>query len=892
MTGPRGTRGPGRWLVVAGLVLGGTAAASERDLKEARIDVDKAIESGDAPALAKAAARLAHAEPPRGALELVGELGHRERRVALAARDELARSGDPRVARALGERLASLRETRPRRLLAEALGTVPGDEVSRALVRALDDREASVRAAAATALGARGPATAAIVSGVLRARALHDPSLRVQRAAATAGERLGSPAPPGFDVGPASLGMPSRFFAQHVAFVIDASSEAREASFLEPPSLSPIAPVPSAALAALGTNARTKMPVAKLVSAFEVASQAVASALVRLGGEQAFSVLVFNERSVSFSARAVRATARETSEARDWLLASPLAASDERDSMRALERALEPADAPPDEVWLAITGPPAGRATERSKAAIEALADRAWARDVPISVILLETEPAAPPRDEREKVDRARAASERRGFADAIAGPTGGRVLIVPLLRPVPDAPAAIGSTKHAEARRALVPLSVAGRVSARDLAALKKRVEDELKSSDEEKLAPLAAELAAAPDEGAVELALRILEEGPVEAQLGALDGFARNKSAKIHEILGRELHARTDGPRALLLVRTLAAAPGPDATRLLAVEALRRDGPQDLVRVLATSLAERPSDELAPIATELAILQRRARSGLAGFEARRALALAHGLVPEARPKVPEDGLLPAKSWASGVAFLVDTEAAMDARFELAATATDTKAADSRTANDRGKTVPHSTSPRLPATRRAVVAREVAAALDALAAEKASANIIPIAEGGHAWRSRAAPLAKGGLADARAFLEDLTPTPDRQILRPLERALEDPEVEEVWILVAGEPVRSDADRNVAAVHRRVRGLALRRCVRVNVVLVLGAPAEDARAQAARRDELARLESFYRPITAATGGVLVAREHVRPEKPPSTPLRHGGIAGVSSPTRR
>src|SRR5205823_153202 len=115
-------RAPGprrrRWIVTASLMATGLAAlvdgaavAGERDLREARAELEKAAASGDAAAIAKAAARLAHAEPPRGALELAADLGHRERRVALAARDELARSGDPRVARALGERLAGIRET-------------------------------------------------------------------------------------------------------------------------------------------------------------------------------------------------------------------------------------------------------------------------------------------------------------------------------------------------------------------------------------------------------------------------------------------------------------------------------------------------------------------------------------------------------------------------------------------------------------------------------------------------------------------------------------------------------------------------------------------------------------------------------------------------------------
>jgi hypothetical protein len=182
-------------------------------------------------------------------------------------------------------------------------------------------------------------------------------------------------------------------------------------------------------------------------------------------------------------------------------------------------------------------------------------------------------------------------------------------------------------------------------------------------------------------------------------------------------------------------------------------------------------------------------------------------------------------------------------------------------------------------------------VAREVGRALEALAAGHGAANVIPLAEGAAAWRSRAAPLAKGALADARSFVESLGATSDRQALRPIERALDDPDVEEVWILAAGEPVRSEADRDGAAVLRRVRELWLRRGVRVNVVLPLGAAAgaDATLAQAARRDERSRLEAFWRPIAEATGGACYVRERVRPVETGPAP-RRGGVAHVGSPT--
>src|SRR5581483_9189811 len=214
------------------------------------------------------------------------------------------------------------------------------------------------------------------------------------------------------------------------------------------------------------------------------------------------------------------------------------------------------------------------------------------------------------PRDERERVERARALAERRSFAESLAGPTGGRVLVAPLLRPAPEAPAAAESARSAAAKP-LVPLE-RGRVTARELAALRHRVDEDLRAGDEEHLTALALELAAAPDEGAATLALKVLETGPPEARLAALDGFARNKSPKVHELLARELRARPDAERALLVARALAAAPGPEATRALADEVARRGGDGDVGRVLLAALADRPTEELAPIATEVALAAR----------------------------------------------------------------------------------------------------------------------------------------------------------------------------------------------------------------------------------------------------------------------------------------
>ena len=868
---------PTRALPLVLLVATGTAViAADKELREAKADFDKAAASGDAAALAKLAARLVRTEPPRGALELAGELGTPRRQAALAARDELARVGDPRVARALAERLAATpKPVRARRLLAEALGTVAGDEVARALLHALEDKDPSVRAAAARSLGARGPETAAVASAALRAHALRDASARVRHAAALAGERLGSPAPPGFDVTPAALGLPSRFFVQRIAFLVDASAEARLAAFDAPRDLSPVAAVPSATLALVDSTAKVKRAPPKLVSALDVAGAAFASALVRLSDDASFQAIAFNERPFPSSPRFVRATSREVGDARDWLLGEGFPSSDDRDLVSALRQALE-ADPPPDEVWLAMAGVPSGRGLEGTAAAL-ALGEEAWDQGVVIHVVLFELEPPGPPRDERERVAREHAAAERIALARGLAASTGGRVMTVPLLRPV--APV-VSSSKPAEKERPLLHLE-GGRIPPRDVPSVRRRLDEALKAGAEDVLERLAKELAAAPDETAAELALRALEEGPLGAERAAIDGFAHNKAAKVAQLLASELRARTDARRGVLVARALAAMPGPEVARALAEEAERREGQDDVLRILFAALSRRPVEELAPIATEIAAAAKRARTGLSLLEVRRALAAARGAPAVREPAGPaDDRFLHEAFAASGVAFLVDAERAIDERFD--------PRVEEKKAPEGAKKAPPPPAPR---SRRTVVAAEVVRALETVSQEHGHANVITLADGARSWKPHASSLAKGALAEAESFVETVPCSAGREVLRPLEKALEDPEVEEVWVLAAGTPLRSDADLDAPAARRRIEELAFHRGVRVHVVLPLGDPGATDEARAARKDEVARLEAFWWPIAASTGGQLLLRDHARMPALPA-PEKRGGVAAVATPTRR
>jgi hypothetical protein len=399
----------------------------------------------------------------------------------------------------------------------------------------------------------------------------------------------------------------------------------------------------------------------------------------------------------------------------------------------------------------------------------------------------------------------------------------------------------------------------VNGRIPRSELGSARRRLDEALRAPDLD-LATLVIELAAAPDDEAAELAVHALLTGPLEAKLAVVEGLAKNREPKVHDLLARELRGQTDAGKALLLARALAACPGPATARALSLEAERREGSGDLPRFLLGALARRPHDELAPLASEVASAARRPRTGLASAYAARALegALGRTATP---PELPDDRLLPERFDAGGIAFLVDVERAMDEVFVRPS------APPAPPVKKGEKPRPAPPAPP-PLSRREVAVRELERALDVLAARKAAANLVLLAEGGRSFKAHPAPITKPILGEARAFLDGLPISTGREAARPLERALDDADVEEVYVLVSGLPVRSDADRDEAAVRERVRSASFRRGVPVHVVLVLGEVTGSDRklAEASRRDEVKTLTAFWRPLAEGTGGTFSVRE--------------------------
>ena len=895
--------------LLLGIGVGASARGnSEKDLKDARTAFTRALGGSDAEPLA-AGTRLSKLEPPRGALSLV-ELGLKgERRAALAAERALGSVTDVRVARALAAEVFEIRDPRARRLLCSALATVAGDDVNHALARALGDPDLLVRAAAARAIGLRDASVAPLVSGTLRELARRDPSVRVREAANASLGRLRLGSLPGYDVELMAGGLPSRFFVSRVAFVLDASAKAQLADYAAQTGIAAVGSnVPGARIARKAGPG----PAPEATSAYEITAVWLARALQHLTDDQTFQLVQFHATTCTFDSKYVTASGRETARGIEWLK-SPLRSDPDRDVARALGEVLS-ASVVPEEIYLFLCGLPAGREAAASSAVFE-LAGRAWDKGVVLNVTLFEPHvPSLEGDSQHEQVERARAAAERKAFASNLAAMTGGRFTSVSLepfaapdvasqgapgarpavvagtagpqgSAPVPAAeasPAGASSAGASSAAGASTPSRVKlvnGRVPYSELVGLRHTLDSALNDEGDGAEA-LSRDLAACPDDGTAELAVKALLQGPLGAQRAALEGFATNREPRVHAQVAQILRSQTDPVKALLVARALGAMPGLDVTRSLALEAEFREGSGDLPRVLLSALARRPVNELAAITSYVSRATAHERRGLAGFWARRVVEEATGKAT-ALSLVPAERLLP-DHWPSGItiAFVVDAQDRdLDAVFLR-------EKDDSKRARVW--------------TRREMIVRELGRSLSALAAAHGSATCLLLGESGRGWDDRAQPLTKARVDEALEFLRSQLHAIDREVGPPLEKELNDPSIEEVWVLALGTPVRSDADDDTAGVRKRLATLSMRRGVSVHVVLPLGSIESSSSsdvefATADRADEIRRLTRFWLPLAEATSGQLFLRERVMlPGDPPLSGNKPGhardsDISPVTSP---
>ncbi len=822
----------------------GAAQAGQREWRSARDDYDEArqrleggrLEAEELTAAAgalRAAAERMLAEEADDTVEHLLEVGvpSDSWRVSKQAADLLGTVSDEAAVRALTKGLDRV-PGRLRPLVAGVLGAVRHERAVSALTRALRDKDEALRVAAAEALARQGSRAGPAASSLRRL--LRDGSQAVRWAAARALELVGSGRPDGFPeplVQPLT-GLPDRLaHLDRVAFLIDASEAAAAEAFEDVIARQEAEQAAAEAAEAGGGKAPEPVGPVGPVSPQALAARLVTQALRGLGDDTRFYVARFGGRVDAFgrgwSGR------RDVDAAAEWLARRPHR-DYQRDPVRALGDALA-LEAPPQEVFLFLVGPPSTRGPGAAAEALEALTQQLWGRPVRVHVVRLQLAPE----DADSATAQLAATTAERAFGEFVSGLSlvgGGRATRIDL--PRYRAPAE-GEAPAAPA----IEVDLTQPLSSRDASTVRRALKDALATGGPG-AAALVEQIAACPDaRRAAPLVRDLLEGGDAALAEAAVRGFARNTAPEVHAVLLDALGRAREAALQLRLLRALADGPGAAVTAGLAAAVAGLQ--PDPARVAWRILAGRPADQLSPIASQLGRAARSAK-GLAAFHASHALAQANGRPGPATTglTIAGDRLLPERFVAGGVGFVLDTSSGMQVTLHQPAAPAEGEAP-------------------APITCLDAATRELARALPAAALGEAAANVLTTT--GRSWRRSAEALGRDAAA-AVAFAASQRASGRRDVGDPLLSALGDPAVEELYLLVGGLPERGLGDRDPAALVERVREAQRARAVPLHVVCVLPpAPQGDPRAEAARRDLERALGDLYGTLAAESGGTFHLR---------------------------
>ncbi|RMG15525.1 MAG: HEAT repeat domain-containing protein [Planctomycetota bacterium] len=823
-------------------------------LEAALLELDK---QGDA---------LVAADPVRGVEHLLEKgAASADRRVAARALRSLRQASAPKAKRTVARAFLKTKG-RAKLLLAPVLGALGGAEATDALVRALKDRDPAVRAVSLKALATIGGQASAKAAHAVR-RLLRDGSLRVRFLAADALGVFGQERPEAYPppaTGP--FGLPDRYYVDRIAFLVDSSTEMAPARYQDPFAEDPAAQDTPGDGAAGGDRAprppkrrrkqgkdEPKEPEGTApapVAPFQLAGRMVLDAVGRLdAADTSFHLARFGRDLVSY-ASGWNPVPRKPGELQEWF-----AKVEPRDRNRDLARAFEKLlDLRPEaeEVTVFLAGPPLRRGRPDVEGTLERLADLLWGRDLVVNVVAFEPE-LAPARSATEKQRRSEDSRLYSRFVSALAKLGGGSLRTVPLARYVAEDE---GAAKEEPAAKAF-PVDLTKPIARKDLPVVRDALEKAIEKGDAEARA-FIEDVAANPDPTKLAPQLLSLLRGEREDLARAVAaGIARNQNPKVHELVLGLLAKERDPARQLLLLAAVGPAGGAAVTEGLVELLGRAEG--DVARRLWAYLAERPNEELALVRGKLARPAKKT-SGLAAYHAARALARANR-----RPEPASQGLgiaegrfLPERFLGTGTAFIIDTQRDAEALF-WAPTAAPPAGADPGDAKGpKKKRKKRGRAPRKkeaaedapePVSVLAAMRREVERALRSIARSGGKANVLTT--GGKAWQPTAADASKK-LDSALRFLADLRTQAARDLWTPLRKALSDPSVEEVYVLVCGPPIRSPGAKDPDELLRRVWGENRAREVGIQVVYVLPpVDADDPRASARRADLLETMNAIY-----------------------------------------
>ncbi|MGE0710642.1 MAG: HEAT repeat domain-containing protein [Planctomycetota bacterium] len=806
--------------------------------------------------------------------------------VATGAMTALRQVKDAKAVKALLKEVEKSKELRLQRLLCAALADVKDRGAASTLQKLTREKDTALVATAVRALGARGEKEAA---GPLK-RLLKDDSLRVRYATADALERLTNERPKDLPVPQvdAKTGLPDRFACDRVAFLVDATAEAREEAFEDPfaagddeqgaekkdgekkgdgaekkdgekkddaaEKKDDAKPKPAKKKGKPGEKPKPLSP-------YGVAARLLKEAVGKLHDPTRYYAARFSS-SVEGQGGYRAGGAKAVGELTSWLERGGATGRDRRLDL-ALADALAQSP-PPDEIYVFLVAAPSRRLQADIDATLADARRQLRGAGVAVHVVRLLPAPAQAPRTEGGKQMLQDQEQAFASFANALTTASGGRAAAIDLARlkePEPEA-------KPGKQDKELAALDFTKALPRASHKKLKKAVDEALAAPEPtDAQIKLIEDLAACPDREATALALPALTGGDPNLSRAAAAGFAKNPDPKVQLELMKEFRSAKQPAQQIALLRALGPAKGPAIADGLAVAVAILEG--DVARVAWRYLADRPAEELKDLKGKLT-RKTKGLSGLAQAYANDALAKANG-----RPLPPRDGLdfsegllLPERFLEKGVAFILDSNVYMNSVFwnpPPAAGGEKPKEEPKRGRGKKGKE-PEADAPQ-PVTAHGAASKEIERALKAIEKGGLKANVFQT--GGKSWRPGSAEEIKGNVADAARWLQAVHAGNQRDVWKPLQRALQDTAIERVILLVSGPPIRSPGSDGPKELLDKVRELNAGRDVQIDVVYVLPPAPQEPMAQARRRDELKAMDAVYSPLAQANRGKVVIRTTLR-----------------------
>lgn len=830
-------------------------------------------------------------ENPKKATELLLEdLLHEAREMGLAAQAGLS-AATGRDSKPLFKAFDREKDPRAKRLLAQVLSRVDVRGAMLSLSKAAKNKDAHTRAAVATAIGDAGAARAKGPGESALRKLLRDKSIRVRYAAAAALRKLGQKADkfpePDHD---STTGLPDRYAADRVVFLLDATKQAGEEAF-EDPFAKDEADEGAKEEGAedppkknkkkkrkKGKDAEPEAPPA--LSPYQIMGGLVTDAVVGMQ-ETSYQVIRFGSQATELKGGFKEGGEKQRAGLEGWF-GQRLSVERDRRVVRAIQAALE---GDPDAIYLFICGLPTERGgRDDSDATLEKVGELLWGAGVDLHVIRFVVPPEQDPRTEGAKQARQEFLSRYTTIAGKLAGLAGGQRRTIELTRREEKS----AEPEKGDKEKLKVDLTKA--ISSRDRKAVEKAFREAMDSPDKD-AEELVTALGACPDpRNALPLALEALLGDEPTLSSAAARGLAKNADPRVLFAIAKTFRSEKDPANQIRLLHAMGRAPGQSVTDGLVSAAATL--PRDPARVAWRYIAERPAAELAAAKAKLV---RRARdlTGLSKAYANLALAKAANQPPPARDglKAAAGQFLPNRFLEGGVAFVIDGHKATKAVFwapPKPAPAAEDEEPDKKPKRKRGKRKKGEEAKPVkalePVTVLDAIRLEVTRALEAIGRAEGSANLY--VTGGNSFTPRVSEMSRK-LEEAKIFLANkIRPGPQRDVLKAIDRALDDPHVERIVVLVSGLPVRSPGDGDPAPFLKAVRKKNAGRAVRIDVVYVL--PPVDQKNNAAvarRKDELAGMDRLYGQLAGQNDGKVLVRTRLAGVPPKAA----GDKAGAGKP---